>query len=111
MAKVSHTTYISENSNDYLASGNITIDNNNNNISREDENNNIVVERKYRYVSRRRDDDPGWVEEVPPYYFLFTTYFSYLVLICFGHLRDFFGKRFRSNDYQHLREQNVSLSL
>ncbi|CAG8496334.1 177_t:CDS:2 [Acaulospora colombiana] len=63
-------------------------------------------ENKQRYVSKRRDDDPGWVEEEPPYYFLFTTYLSYLVLICFGHLRDFFGKRFRSKNYKHLREQN-----
>src|SRR6266498_3622583 len=64
---------------------------------------------KQRYVSKRREDDPGWKEEEPPYYFLFTTYLSYLVLICFGHLRDFFGKRFLSKNYQHLKEQNVSL--
>ncbi|GBB94875.1 hypothetical protein RclHR1_02430016 [Rhizophagus clarus] len=61
---------------------------------------------KQRYVSKRREDDPGWKEEEPPYYFLFTTYFSYLVLICFGHLRDFFGKRFLSKNYKHLKEQN-----
>ncbi|KAG9290865.1 hypothetical protein G9A89_011015 [Geosiphon pyriformis] len=48
----------------------------------------------------------GWEEEEPPYYFLFTTYLSYLILICFGHIRDFFGKRFRSENYQHLKEQN-----
>ncbi|CAG8750887.1 21966_t:CDS:2, partial [Gigaspora rosea] len=61
---------------------------------------------KRRYVSKRREDDPGWVEEEPPYYFLFTTYLSYLILICFGHLRDFFGKRFKSKNYRHLKEQN-----
>ncbi|CAG8445291.1 1112_t:CDS:2 [Funneliformis mosseae] len=61
---------------------------------------------KQRYVSKRRDDDPGWVEEEPQYYFLFTTYLSYLVLICLGHLRDFFGKRFKRKDYEHLKEQN-----
>ncbi|CAG8509188.1 2099_t:CDS:2, partial [Diversispora eburnea] len=72
----------------------------------ENSSDNSDVDKKHRYVSKRRDDDPGWVEEVPPYYFLFTTYFSYLVLICFGHIRDFFGKRFRSNNYQHLKEQN-----
>jgi serine palmitoyltransferase len=68
-----------------------------------------LVNNKQRYVSKRREDDPGWKEEEPPYYFLFTTYLSYLVLICFGHLRDFFGKRFLSKNYQHLKEQNVSL--
>ncbi|PKC08891.1 PLP-dependent transferase [Rhizophagus irregularis] len=62
--------------------------------------------KKQRYVSKRREDDPGWKEEEPPYYFLFTTYLSYLVLICFGHLRDFFGKRFLSKNYKHLKEQN-----
>src|SRR3954451_20695231 len=64
---------------------------------------------KQRYESKRRADDPGWKEEEPPYYFLYTTYLSYLILICFGHLRDFFGKRFLSKNYQHLKEQNVSL--
>ncbi|RHZ44235.1 hypothetical protein Glove_750g30 [Diversispora epigaea] len=121
MAKVSHTkrsSIIPENSSDYSVSDNVIIDNNNNNNNNKsveddsnNENNNVThkeqdVDRKHRYVSKRRDDDPGWVEEVPPYYFLFTTYFSYLVLICFGHIRDFFGKRFRSNNYQHLKEQN-----
>lgn len=67
------------------------------------------LSKKQRYVSKRREDDPGWKEEEPPYYFLFTTYLSYLVLICFGHLRDFFGKRFLSKNYKHLKEQNVSL--
>ncbi|RIA87038.1 pyridoxal phosphate-dependent transferase [Glomus cerebriforme] len=61
---------------------------------------------KQRYVSKQREDDPGWKEEEPPYYFLFTTYLSYLILICFGHLRDFFGKRFLSKNYKHLKEQN-----
>ncbi|CAG8610241.1 12245_t:CDS:2, partial [Acaulospora morrowiae] len=75
-------------------------------IDPSDTNDGRINEKKQRYVSRRRDDDPGWVEEEPPYYFLFTTYLSYLVLICFGHLRDFFGKRFRSKNYQHLKEQN-----
>ncbi|RFU81537.1 serine palmitoyltransferase 2 [Trichoderma arundinaceum] len=34
------------------------------------------------------------IEDEPPYYFLLTTYLSYLALILFGHIRDFFGKRF-----------------
>jgi len=66
--------------------------------------------KKHHYISKRRSDDEGWKEEKPPYYVLLTTYFSYLVLICFGHLRDFFGKRFRSKNYRHLREQNVSMN-
>ena len=42
----------------------------------------------------------------PPYYYLVTTYISYLILIVFGHIRDFFGKRFRKEHYQHLQARN-----
>ena len=42
----------------------------------------------------------------PPYYYLLTTYISYLILIIFGHVRDFFGKRFREQHYRHLKERN-----
>ncbi|KAI5811126.1 pyridoxal phosphate-dependent transferase [Peziza echinospora] len=62
----------------------------------------------HRYVSRHPEGKPV-VEPVldePPYYYLFTTYFSYLILIIFGHVRDFFGKRFKSKNYKHLKTQN-----
>lgn len=39
-------------------------------------------------------------------YYLLTTYISYLVLIVFGHVRDFFGKRFRQERYRHLQERD-----
>ncbi|KAH8829226.1 pyridoxal phosphate-dependent transferase [Flagelloscypha sp. PMI_526] len=42
------------------------------------------------------------VDEDPPYYILLTTYISYLFLIVIGHIRDFFGKFFRSSAYKHL---------
>jgi serine palmitoyltransferase len=42
----------------------------------------------------------------PPYYYLLTTYISYLILIAFGHVRDFFGKRFREENYRHLKPRN-----
>ena len=48
------------------------------------------------------------IEDEPPYYYLLTTYISYLVLIIFGHVRDFFGKRFKVETYKHLKAQNVS---
>lgn len=48
------------------------------------------------------------IEDEPPYYYLLTTYISYLVLIIFGHVRDFFGKRFKVENYKHLKAQNVS---
>ncbi|KAF2260169.1 serine palmitoyltransferas-like protein 2 [Lojkania enalia] len=46
------------------------------------------------------------IEDEPPYYFLLTTYISYLILIVFGHVRDFFGKRFRRHHYSHLAERD-----
>lgn len=46
------------------------------------------------------------IEDEPPYYFLLTTYISYLILIVFGHVRDFFGKRFRRQHYSHLKERD-----
>jgi serine palmitoyltransferase len=48
------------------------------------------------------------VEEDPPYYILLTTYFSYLLMILFGHLRDFVGKRFVPGSYRHLMSSDVS---
>jgi serine palmitoyltransferase len=43
------------------------------------------------------------IMDEPPYYYLLTTYISYLILIIFGHVRDFFGKRFREENYRHLK--------
>lgn len=48
--------------------------------------------------------------ESTPYLTAVMTYLGYLVLILVGHLRDFFGKRFRPKEYEHLREQNVLLN-
>ena len=47
-------------------------------------------------------------EEDPPYYILLSTYLSYVILICIGHVRDFFGKRLRTKEYSHLMPSNVS---
>jgi serine palmitoyltransferase len=47
------------------------------------------------------------LEDEPPYYFVLTTYISYLLLIFFGHARDFFGKRFGDKKrYQSLQPYN-----
>lgn len=47
----------------------------------------------------------------PPYYYLLTTYLSYLILIVFGHVRDFFGKKFRKQDYRHLQANDGYAAL
>ncbi|KAI9005697.1 pyridoxal phosphate-dependent transferase [Hyaloraphidium curvatum] len=46
------------------------------------------------------------VPDAAPLFVLVTTYLSYLVLILFGHLRDFFGKIFRAGEYAYLKTQN-----
>ena len=61
----------------------------------------------HRYSSRFEGGEfPKPIEDEPPYYFLLTTYVSYLILIIFGHVRDFFGKRFRQEHYKHLQARN-----
>lgn len=58
----------------------------------------------HRYVSKHMGgelEEP--VIDEPPYYYLLTTYISYLILIVFGHVRDFFGKRFKAEHYRHLK--------
>ncbi|TPX51849.1 hypothetical protein SeMB42_g00814 [Synchytrium endobioticum] len=44
--------------------------------------------------------------EQAPTWALVTTYMSYFVLIVYGHIRDFFGVRFRAAAYKPLRTQN-----
>jgi hypothetical protein len=41
--------------------------------------------------------------EEAPLFVLFTTYLGYLVLIIFGHIRDFFGKILKRHQYSHLK--------
>lgn len=61
--------------------------------------------KQHLYSSRFVGEDfPEPIEDEPPYYYLITTYISYLILIIFGHVRDFFGKRFKPEHYKQLRE-------
>lgn len=66
---------------------------------------------EYRHTSAHRPGkDVGLPVEIePPYYIVLTTYFSYLILICMGHMRDFFGKRFYASNYRHLLPHDVSI--
>ncbi|KAH7882914.1 pyridoxal phosphate-dependent transferase [Phlebopus sp. FC_14] len=58
----------------------------------------------YRCISQHNPEKPvtEHIIEEPPYYILITTYISYLILIVFGHIRDFFGKRFAKSYFTHL---------
>ncbi|KAL8873322.1 MAG: hypothetical protein Q9174_001198 [Haloplaca sp. 1 TL-2023] len=61
----------------------------------------------HRYTSRHAGGlFPEPILDDPPLFFFITTYISYLVLIIFGHVRDFFGKRFRGKHYRHLQARN-----
>ncbi|KAL2075741.1 hypothetical protein VTL71DRAFT_684 [Oculimacula yallundae] len=66
----------------------------------------------HRYVSQYVEGNTmEHILDEPPYYYLLTTYISYLVLIIFGHVRDFFGKRFRPENYKHLKAANGYAAL
>ncbi|KAK7530841.1 serine palmitoyltransferase-like protein 2 [Phyllosticta citribraziliensis] len=66
-----------------------------------------LASKDHLYSSKFLEDHfPDPIEDEPPYYFLLTTYISYLILIIFGHVRDFFGKRFKQDNYKHLRAQD-----
>ena len=49
--------------------------------------------------------------EEAPLFVLVTTYLGYMVLIAYGHLRDFFGKLFKKSQYAHLKEADVLFLL
>lgn len=59
----------------------------------------------YRYTSQHMASEPieAIHERDPPYYILLSTYVSYLILICLGHVRDFIGKRLKAKAYRELR--------
>ena len=66
----------------------------------------------HRYTSRHQGGSfPEPVMDEPPYYYLLTTYLSYLILIIFGHVRDYFGKKFRKQDYRHLQAHDGYAAL
>ncbi|KAH8880448.1 aminotransferase class I and II [Thozetella sp. PMI_491] len=63
----------------------------------------------HRYASKARGSQAlgAPVEDEPPYFYVVATYLSYLLLIFFGHTRDFFGKRFGDKKiYQALKAHN-----
>lgn len=67
----------------------------------------------YRLTSRHLPgtEIPAHIEKDPPYYILLSTYISYLILICLGHVRDFIGKRLSPASYKHLIPRDVSRRL
>ncbi|KAJ9112067.1 hypothetical protein QFC22_006363 [Naganishia vaughanmartiniae] len=71
----------------------------------------FCMNQNWRYTSQY-DPKAREAEELqPPYYVLLTTYFSYLVMICLGHIRDFCGKRLYPQSYSHLKPSNGYAAL
>ena len=64
---------------------------------------------EYRFVSQHPVGKPLPYHDGqdPPYYILLSTYISYMILICLGHLRDFVGKRFKRSAYTSLLPYDV----
>ncbi|KAG7544385.1 hypothetical protein FFLO_03264 [Filobasidium floriforme] len=65
----------------------------------------------WRYTSQYDPNCKEPKEVEPTYFWLLTTYFSYLVLISLGHLRDFWGKRFNKKEFLHLMPQDGYAAL
>ena len=66
----------------------------------------------HRYTSRHQGGlFPEPIMDEAPYFYLLTTYVSYLILIIFGHVRDFFGMRFKEDGYRHLKAKDGYAAL
>ncbi|ODV93094.1 hypothetical protein PACTADRAFT_52144 [Pachysolen tannophilus NRRL Y-2460] len=64
--------------------------------------------KEYLYVSQHNANEPlpEPIVDEPPYFVFLVTYFNYLILIIFGHIRDFFGKKFKPQEYEDVIEKN-----
>lgn len=67
-----------------------------------------LTSKEYLYVSKHPVGEPLPIpiDDEPPYVIHIATLLSYLILIIIGHIRDFFGKIFKPQDYEDLVEKN-----
>jgi hypothetical protein len=64
------------------------------------------------YVSQHRGGSlPQHIMDEPAYYYIVTTYIGYMILVILGHIRDFFGKRFKPEKYKGFKEQDGYAAL
>ncbi|WFD26110.1 serine C-palmitoyltransferase [Malassezia nana] len=67
---------------------------------------------QYRWTSKYDRSRLGITEdESPSYWTVMTTYMIYIILILFGHVRDYIGCRLYPLDFAHLRENNGYAAL
>lgn len=67
-----------------------------------------LTSKEYLYVSKHPVGEPLPIpiDDEPPYVIHIATLLSYLILIIIGHIRDFFGKIFKPQDYEDLVEKD-----
>lgn len=67
-----------------------------------------LTSKDYLYVSEHPLGEPlpTPIDDEPPYVIYLATLLSYLILIIIGHIRDFFGKIFKPEDYEDLVEKD-----
>ena len=63
--------------------------------------------KEHLYVSKHPVGEPlpTPIDDEPPYAILIFTYICFLILIIIGHIRDFFGKIFKPEEYADLIEK------
>ncbi|KAI5954276.1 LCB2 [Candida jiufengensis] len=67
-----------------------------------------LTSKKYLHISKHPIGEPLPIpiDDDPPYAILLSTYLNFLILIIIGHIRDFFGKIFKPQEYEHLVEKD-----
>lgn len=71
-----------------------------------------IGSQSHRYVSEHKGGPlPRLPIDAPAYFYLLTTYISYIILIAVGLTRDFFGKRFKPEQYRDFKERDGYAAL
>lgn len=66
----------------------------------------------HRYVSQHKGGAlQQHIMDEPAYFYTLTTYIGYMILVILGHIRDFFGKRFKPEKYKGFKEQDGYAAL
>ena len=71
-----------------------------------------IGSKSHRYVSQHMGGPlREHIPDEPSYFYLLTTYISYMILTTIGHIRDFFGKRFKPEKYKNYKERDGYAAL
>jgi serine palmitoyltransferase len=71
-----------------------------------------IGSQSHRYVSQHMGGPlRQHIVDEPSYFYLLTTYLSYMILTTIGHIRDFFGKRFKPEKYKDYKERDGYAAL